>query len=112
MMRQGNKGVPIGSFLSAQIMVIYAIAQEINIMNATSKAKHMKKVQKKYQMEQLPAFTFQDGPQLTFHNTPLVPRISTFFESYGMKGWFDPQNKTIGYVTIRGVTCELQLLQL
>ena len=29
-----------------------------------------------------------------------------------MKGWFDAVNKTIGFITIEEVTCELQMLQL
>ena len=112
LMRQGERGVPIGGFLSAQLMVLYAIAQEIKIMNPTGMQKHMKKVSRKYCKEKLPAFQFSAGPELTFQRPPLAPRISTFFESYGMKGWFDPQNKTIGFVDIAGTTCELQMLQL
>ena len=112
LMRQGERGVPIGGFLSAQLMVLYAIAQEIKIMNPAGMQKRIQKVSRKYCKEKLLAFQFSAGPQLTFQRPPLVPRISTFFESYGMKGWFDPQNKTIGFVSIAGTTCELQMLQL
>ena len=41
LMRQGERGVPMGAFLSAQLMVLSAIAKEINIMNPTGMQKHI-----------------------------------------------------------------------
>ena len=42
LMGQSELGVPTGGFLSAQLMVIYAIAQEISITKPTRMKKHIK----------------------------------------------------------------------
>ena len=57
LMRQSERGVPIGGFLSAQLMVLYAVAKEINIMNPTGTQKHIKQVSKKKRQGKTPPFT-------------------------------------------------------
>ena len=75
-------------------------------------AAHMRRVQHVYRKRQLPPFSFTAGPSLTFQKPPLVPKNSHFFESYGMHGWFDQENKVLGIVTLQGVSFDIQMLQL
>ena len=105
LMRHGAKGVPIG-FLSAQIMILCAIAVEIPLMCPQGVEKHMRTIQQVYKKRWFPHFS------LTFQNPSLVPKNLHFFESYGMRGWFDEENKILRTVILQDVTFDVQMLQL
>ena len=45
-------------------------------------------------------------------NPALIPKNVQFFESYGVRGWFDQTNKKLGSVTLHGIECDILMLQL
>ena len=60
-------------------------------------------VQRKHGM----CMAFKSGPMLTFPRSSVLPKNKQSFPSYGMKGWYDQQNKCLGWVTVQGVQFEL-----
>ena len=60
----------------------------------------------------LPHCTFTPGTQLTFPQDIVLPRRRDFFARYGMRGWFDQQQKILGWVQLGNITFALQVLGL
>ena len=112
LLRQGPRGVPIGGFLSAQMMVLWAIFCESVLLDRDSMQKHMQAVNEGLSRRGLPHYTFTPGPQLTFPKDIALPRRRNFFACYGMRGWFDQQHKILGWVRLGNVSFALQVLGL
>ena len=112
LLRQGPRGVPIGGFLSTQIMVLWAIFCESVLLDRDSMQKHMQTVNEGLSKRGLPHCTFTPGPQLTFPKDIVPPRRHDFFARYGMRGWFDQQQKILGWVQLGDVSFALQVLGL
>ena len=109
LLRQGPQGVPIGGFLSAQIMVLWAIFCESVLLDRDSSQKHMQTVNEGLSRKGLPHCTFTPGPQLTFPKDIVLFRRRDFFACYGMRGWFDQQHKILGWVRLGDVSFALQV---
>ena len=112
LLRQGPTRFTIGGFLSAQIMILWAIFRQAVLFSFEGITKHMKKVQSALSGMGMPQCIFTPGPQLTFPQHVVLPKRKTFFSSYGMCGWFDQQQKTLGWVQLGDTKFELQLLGL
>ena len=104
LLRQRPKGVPIGGFLSAQIMVLWAIFCESVLLTSEGMHTHMRKVHTTMSQLPLPAYSFTPGPRLTFPRDVLLPKNKEFFAKYGMRGWFNQPQKTLGWVSLGDVT--------
>ena len=101
-------GVPIGGFLSAQRMILWAISNERKLFQHDSCVQLMKWVQARLRKKHDVTVSFKPGPMLAFPRNSVLPRDKQFFTTYGMKGWFDQQNKCLGWVTVQGMCLELQ----
>ena len=106
LMAQGDKGVPIGGFLSAQQMILWAISKERKLFQHDSCMRIMSQVQTQVRRKHGVSMTFKPGPMLTFPRNNVLPKNKQFFATYGMKGWFDQHNKCLGWLTVQGVQFE------
>ena len=112
LLRQGSRGVPIGGFLSAQIMVLWAIFRESVLFNQEGMQAHMRNVHQALCGMGMPACSYTPGPQLTFPQDVVLPRNRAFFKEYGMRGWFNQQFKTLGWIRLGEINFRLLLLGL
>ena len=88
LLRQGPRGVPIGGFLSAPIMVLWAFRESV-LFSQEGMQEHMRSVQQALSGMGMPACSYTLGPQLTFPQDVVLPRNRAFFKEYGMRGWFN-----------------------
>ena len=87
LMAQGDNGAPIGGFLSAQQMILWAIFKERKLFQHDSFIRVMSQVQTQVRRKHGMCITFKPGPMLDFPRKSVLPRNKRFFSSYGMKGW-------------------------
>ena len=97
-MRQAKQGVPIGGYLSAQLMCIWALTQEINFLDDPKKELLIKRVQSAWPRH-WPTPVIEPGPVLTFPNPAFVPRDKQVLYTAGMRGWFHPEKRLLLQVT-------------
>ena len=109
LLRQGPKGVPIGGVLLAQIMVLCAIYRESAFFFSEKFPHNMSKLQSALSKKKSPPCTFTPGPRFTFPQDIVLPKNQQFFSTYGMRGWCDQTNKTMGWVTLGEITFNLQV---
>ena len=74
--------------------------------------KHMHKVKSALSGMGMPHCTFNPGPRLTFPQDIVLQTRRDFFACYGMRGWFDQQQKTRGWVQLENTKFALQVLGL
>ena len=83
-MRQQEKGVPIGGFLSAQLMCIWALATEHRFAELPEKLKLLEPVFAKWPKDLL-ALHIKPSPMLTFPHVAFVVHDRYLFETRGMQ---------------------------
>ena len=107
---QNSTGVPIGAYLSTQLMCIWALIQEINFMESPSRV--FERVLVNWDRKVLLSIALKPGLVLTFLAAAWVPRDTQLFNASGMQGWFEPSWKHVGSLCVDGVSVELRALVL
>ena len=97
-MQQAKQGVPIGGYLSAQLMCIWALTQEMIFPEDPKKELLIRKVRKAWPRH-LPTPATKPGPVLTFPDPAYVPRNKQVLYTEGMRGWFHPNKRLLLQVT-------------
>ena len=100
--------MPIGGFPSAQEMILWAISKERVLYTQKGFNSIMKRACATLKNSML--LSFKPGPTLTFPSAKVLPRNIEFFETFGMKGWFQQSNKTLGWVTLNDTRIQFQAL--
>ena len=93
LLAHGGKGVPIGGFLSAQEMILWAISKERVLYTQKGFNSIMKRACAT--LKNSMSLSFKPGRTLTFPSAKVLPSNIEFFEMFGMKGWFQQSNKTL-----------------
>ena len=109
-LNQNIKGVPIGGYLSAQLMCIWALVQEINFVENPGPL--FEKLLLGWDRRTLPEISLKPGPTLTFPKVAWVPKDTHTFNRTGMSGWFEPAWKLVGTLFVQGVHIELRAVAL
>ena len=104
------KGVPIGGVLSAQLMCIRAVVQEITFMQ--NQVPILRKVRKQWDNEVWPKMTLTPGQQVACSEMAWVPKEVSFSNSHGMDGWFEQTYKLVGTLTLDGHAIALRTMKL
>ena len=86
--------VPIGGFLSAQLMCIWGLAIEHSFAESPNKLRLLQPVFDAWPAG-LPALHIKPGPTLTFPHVAFVPRDRTYFEAHSMQGWFSREERLL-----------------
>ena len=110
-MRQAKKGVPIGGYLSAQLMCIWALIQEMTFLESPSKETLTRNV-KKLWPRHLTQPVIKPGPVLTFPYPAYVPREKQVLYHAGMRGWFHPEKRLLFQVTFQDVCVQFTAMGL
>ena len=97
-LNQNIKGVPIGGFLSAQLMCIRALVQEITFMQ--NQVPIFSKVRKQWDNKVWPKMTFTPGQQVARPEMAWVPKDVGCFNSHGMDGWVEQTYRLLGSLTL------------
>ena len=98
-MRQQEKGVPIGGFLSAQLMCIWALATKHHFIESPDKLKLLKPLLQRWP-KHLPPLHIKPRPLTTFPHAAFVPHNRRFFENQGMQGLFSPEERLLFTLTL------------
>ena len=105
-MRQAKKGVPIGGYLSAQLMCIWALVQEMTVLESPDKKQLIQNVHKLWPRHLSPP-EIKPGPVLTFPYPAYVPRDKQVLYHTGMRGWkshpANPEKRLLCQITIQEV---------
>ena len=109
-LNQNIKGVPIGGYLSAQLMCIWALVQEIAFVENPSPL--FERPLLGWDRRRLPEIALKPGPTLTFPKVAWVPKDTHTFNSAGMSSWFEPSWKHVGTLCVQGIHVELRALAL
>ena len=96
---QGEKGVPIGGFLSAQLCVLWGMYREGLLLHETSLPLLLDEVLEKWNPS-IGSLSLHPRGTLTFPNVVTVPRDREEFHNSGMNGWVKPENKTFARAII------------
>ena len=120
-MSQGDKGVPIGGFLSAQLCVLWGIFRELLLFDDEVEEKRrggvdsfseiIKSVEKKWNPPLTPLHFARSGV-LTFPQYVVVPKDKGTFNSAGMHGWVEPEAKIFGTIKLCGFPIDLAAVPL
>ena len=86
-LRQQVKGVPIGGFLSAQLMCLCLLAVEYNFVHSPDRIAVLRPILDNWSPD-LPPISLTPGPSLTFPFVSIVPHDPHHFNKNGMSGWF------------------------
>ena len=97
-LNENIKGVPIGGFLSAQLMCIWALVQEITFMQ--NQVPIFREVRKQWDNKVWPKMTLTPSQQVAYLEVAWVPKDVSFFNSHGMDGWFEQTYKLVGSLTL------------
>ena len=118
---QGDKGVPIGGFLSAQLCVLWGVFRESLLFDDVVEEKRrggtdsfseiINVVEKKWNPPLSPLMFARRGV-LTFPLYVLVPKDKGTFNSVAMHGWVKPEVKVFGTVDICGFPIDLAAVPL
>ena len=84
-LRQSKRGVPIGGYLSAQLMCIWALVQE-HVFYQDPKKETLLRAVRTYWPRQWDPIHITPGPQLTFPIEAWVPRDISVLHDHGMQG--------------------------
>ena len=109
-LNQNIKGVPIGGFLSAQLMYLLGLMQEINFIESPSPI--LDRVLLGWDKQCFCEIGLKPGPVLTFPSVAWVPKDTQVFNTSGMGGWFEPSWKHVGSLCVDSITIELRTLVL
>ena len=93
-MRQAKKGVPIGGYLSAQLMCIWALVQEMTFLKSPDKEMLIKNVKKMWPRHMVQP-EIKPGPVLTFPYPADVPCDRLVQYHSAMRGWFRPEKRQL-----------------
>ena len=107
---QDTKGVPIGGYLSAQLMCICALVQELSFVESPGAG--FNSLLLDWDRRALPKIALKPGPSLTFPTFAWVPKDTQTFNVSGMQGWFESSWKHLGALCVLGVQSELHALVL
>ena len=100
-LRQAKRGVPIGGFLSAQLMCLWALVQENTFFSDPTKEKLISAVRTQWPRQWEPV-SVKPGPQLTFPSVAWVPRDISVLHTHGMHGWFQPEARLLFTLMLQG----------
>ena len=103
---QGEKGVPIGGFLSVQLCVLWGMYREGILLHETSLPLLLEQVQRKWDPTR-GSLSLRPRGTLTFPNVVTVPKDRDEFHNSGMHGWVKPENKTFAGDTIDGFPIDI-----
>ena len=109
-LNQNITGVPIGGYLSAQLMCIWALVQEIEFVENPGPL--FEKLLLGWDRRTLPEISLKPGPTVTFPKVAWVPKDTHTFNRMGMFGWFEPAWKLVGALFVQGVHIELRAVTL
>ena len=109
-LNQNIKGVPIGGFVSAQLMCIWALVQEINFMQ--NQVTVFAEVHKMWDDKVWPKMTLTPGQQMACPELACVPSDVSSFNSHGMDSWCEQTYKLVGTLTLAGHPIALRAMML
>ena len=109
-LNQNIKGVPIGGFLSTELMCIWGVVLEINFMQ--NRVPIFGEVREKWDDQVWPEVTLTPGRQMAFPTVAWVPTDVRFFNSNGMACCLEQTYKLVGTLTLAGQPIALRAMML
>ena len=108
--KQNIKGVPIGGFLSALLMCIWALVQKITFMECLGPV--FDEIERQWDLSLHLPISLSPAPTLTFPKVAWVPKDVGLFNREGMRGWFGQDYRLVGTLHIDGIAIALRSLVL
>ena len=110
-LRQQVKGVPIGGFLSAQLMCLCLLAVEYSFVHSPHRIAVLRPILDTWPLN-LPPIALAPGPCLTFPFVSIVPQDPGHFNKSGMSGWFQQDATCLFKLEIEGHTIPVVCIEL